>query len=276
LFYIFSIPDWRGYSVFNQALAIAISAFCLKKIRSLTNANGEIKKIWRALGYICSPLFTPISLLFSVIIITGYVFYDTKFSFTKENFRLIPVKVTSKEVIAYMCIMCHHWHYFSYAYIVPIIAHNVYKIPIDVIGLIFYVGWIGYYLFLSVNQSQRLFVFIGHCLSAIAVLWLIFAQSMSLYLFLWLITGVGGGTIVLLRTLVIGASEEVYEQFKTWESFGHLLGIVSFGLSLTFNSTWIGYISGSFVGFLCAGLALFVGTTQHKKNSDDNDLCLDK
>jgi hypothetical protein len=250
-------------------------AFSLKKIRSLTDAMGRIKRLWRAFGYLCSPLFTPIVLVLAVTVMTVCVLLNTTTSLS-ENFRLIPVKYSKKQLLSYGCIMCHHWHYFSYTYMVPIVAYTVDKIPIGLTGFIFYIGWLGYYLFLSVNQSQRVFVVIGHCVSAVAVFWLIFAESLPLYLFLWLVTGVGGGTIVLLRDLVIGADEQIYEQFKTWESFGHLLGIVSFGLALTLESTSVAYLSGSIAGFTCAALALLVGNVRKDSNDEQNQLMINE
>lgn len=268
-FYISSTLDYTFYSLIFQALSIGMCAFSLKKIRSLTDATGRIKRLWRAFGYLCSPLFTPIVLVLAVTVMTVCVLLNTTKSLS-ENFRLIPVKYSKKQLLSYGCIMCHHWHYFSYTYMVPIVAYTVDKIPIGLTGFIFYIGWLGYYLFLSVNQSQRVFVVIGHCVSAVAVFWLIFAESLPLYLFLWLVTGVGGGTIVLLRDLVIGADEQIYEQFKTWESFGHLLGIVSFGLALTLESTSVAYLSGSIAGFTCAALALLVGNVRKDSNDEQN------
>lgn len=270
-FYIFSVFDITFYSLIFQVLSIGICAFSLKKIRSMTNAMGRIKRVWRAFGYLCSPLFTPGTLLLATAIIGVCVFFSATASLSEKN-RLIPVKYSKKQLLSYGCIMCHHWHYFSYTYIVPIVVYTVYQVPIDLTGFIFYVGWLGYYLFLSVNQSQRVFVVVGHCVSAAAVFWLIFAESLPLYLFLWLVTGVGGGVIVLLRDLVIGADEQAYEQFKMWESFGHLLGIVSFGVALTLESTLVAYLTGSIAGFTCAFLALLVGNIGEDSNDQQNQL----
>jgi hypothetical protein len=81
------------------------------------------------------------------------------------------------------------------------------------------------------------------------------------YLLFWLLTGIGGGAIVLLRDLVIGGDARVYERFKIWEAVGHVLGIAFFLAGLASANLYIPVLSAVLAGLGCAVVAIWAGRT---------------
>jgi hypothetical protein len=234
-------------------------ALSIKKIRTLTHALGKVKRHWRALGYLTGYFFSPIFLFFGSLILFIYILNHQK---KEEDFTILAPITSNVTITPYLCVLFHHWHYFAYAYMILIEVHTNFRVPLIYAGAIFYIGWLGYYLFLKVNKHPKAYIVTGHIISSISVLGLIFTENLAYYLLLWFITGIGAGTIILLRDIWTTKDENMYDQFKTWESFGHLLGIVSFGIALLFHTPSVGYCVSAFAGISCAGLALLKVSTQ--------------
>jgi hypothetical protein len=236
-----------------QCVGVALSALSLKKIRTITDAAGRLKRYWRAYGYVLAGVFNPIIFMFVAFIVVALVLLGTA-----KNHQEMPhafFRIDHKNMWAYLCVMLHHWHYFSYAYLVPVVLCNLFGLPTIITGAAFYVGWIGYYLFLKVKRRQALYVSAGHIVASLSVLGLIASNSLPLYLMFWALTGVGGGTIVLLRDATTHGNQELYEHFKTWEAIGHVAGVFCLALGFATEMFYIPLFVAVLTGLGSAGAA---------------------
>jgi hypothetical protein len=243
-----------------ECLSIAFCAISLKKIRTITGAAGELKRRWRALGYVAAGLFSPL-LFVGTILLLAIIILRSPRSHDRDPYLIESFRLDTTNMPAYLCIMFHHCHYFSYAYIVPLVAIRHFALPVWSIGLAFYIGWIGYYLLARFKHRQRLIVFFGHLLASAAVAGMLNQSNFLVFFTCWFATGVGGGGIVLLRDFVINGNAAVYERFKTWEAFGHLIGISCFLCGLWLESLDVAIFFAIFSGVACAVMALCVGHT---------------
>lgn len=226
-------------------------ALALKKIRTASDAMGEVKKRWRALGYLLSGVFlTEIAAVAAVTI--AVLVAVSSLAGASDKRLLSRFRLDARNLPAYAVIMLHHLHYFSYAYIVVFWLIEEFQLSRFLVGPAFYVGWAGYYLFLRVTRRQRLIVVGGHILASAAVVGLAFSTRIEPFLAFWLLTGVGGGTIVLLRDLVIGVDREVYERFKTWEAVGHILGLSVLVAATVAGNANLAFGVAALAGIACA------------------------
>jgi hypothetical protein len=245
-----------AYDVAVFALGVCILAVALKKIRTSTDALGSVKRRWRALGYLSAGFFDW-TILAVLVVLTAALVFVSGVSDRQDKPLNSPFCLDRSRLLSYLTVMFHHLHYFAYAYILVLIFVNDFTVPQAVIGALFYIGWLGYYLFIRANRYERVLVVGGHLLAASAVFLMFEARSLSHYLVLWCLTGIGGGTIVLLRELTIGHDEATYERFKTWESFGHVGGLLVLALAVLANVPHVSFVVSGCAGVLCAlGAAL--------------------
>lgn len=234
-----------------SAVAVCLLAMALKKIRTASDALGSVKRRWRAVGYLAAGLFDW-SILCAVLVITTAMVAVSGIATHRDKPLSSPFCLDRPRLLAYGVVMFHHLHYFSYAYLLVFLFLNEFTVPKAVIGPLFYVGWLGYYLFINVKRHQRFLVVAGHLLASAAVLLMLEVQSIQGYLGLWFLTGVGGGTIVLFREATIGQNEATYERFKTWESFGHVAGLGFLAWATHLNSSLILFVISGCAGICCA------------------------
>jgi hypothetical protein len=245
-------------------IAIFFLALALKKIRTLNNAVGKVKIIWRALGYLTCFLFgTYLLLIGGFLILINTLFLQNNPS---EKFKIILPKIKKTSILPYSCITLHHLHYFSYAYIIPVLIFSKTDFPPYLFGLIFYIGWAGYYIFKKAKKHQYALVTFGHILSSFSVFALINSKNVSFILLMWFITAIGAGTIILLRGIYTQKDSSMYDHFKTWESFGHLLGIGAMGLAFLLNNLNIGFLVGGISGILCASISFILSNNINKND----------
>lgn len=233
------------------SIAVLMLAMALKKIRTATDALGSVKRRWRALGYLTAGFFDW-SLLNALLLLTAAMVAASGIATMRDRPLREPFRFDTQRLRAYAVVMLHHLHYFSYAYLLVYVFVNDFNATQLTIGPLFYVGWLGYYLFTNVRRYQRALVVGGHLLAATAVLMMLDAHTLSTYLAFWFLTGIGGGTIVLFRAATIDQDEAVYERFKTWESFGHVAGLLCFTLAVSADALAIPLVVSGCAGILCA------------------------
>jgi hypothetical protein len=240
-------------------ISVAVLAMSLKKIRSSTDALGNIKRTWRALGYLSAGLFSIWVVVGLAIFLFAVVFISRVSERTDaplpEKFR-----VDTPRLGPYLVVMLHHLHYFGYAYMLIFIFHSRIDVPRAALGPIFYIGWLGYYLFMDATRHQKPLVIWGHVLAALSVFGMLVTESATTLLVLWFLTGVGGGTIILLREAKIRDDAAVYERFKTWEAFGHVLGLTTLAITVLLEQPTLSFLIAGIAGLLCAvGAAVWTG-----------------
>lgn len=240
-------------------VAIFLISLSLKKVRTATGAKGKLKKWWRAAGYLASGLFNP---WFLVVLVSSVALLAFRKPIISLRDSRVSGNFTSRNYApAYAAILFHHLHYFSYAYIVIAVAHQKLGIPIHLLGIYFYVGWAGYYVFEHFRGRPKVKVVWGHIAAAGAVLAMGFAmQEFMLFSFLWFITGLGGGTIILMRDFITDADPDTYDAFKTWEAVGHVLGLAVVAVSILNEMDHLPFIVGASAGLACSWFTILSST----------------
>ena len=243
-----------------ECACIFALALSLKKIRTLTQAMGTVKTKWRIIGYAFAGLFQPWHLLPLAICLT---FLNFRSSASREDFQIFCPQIGRNSWQILLCVMFHHWHYFSYVYFVPQRILAISATPI-LDGTAFLVGWFGYYVFANARRNQTALVVIGHLVSSCAVAGMIFSSTASYYFLAWFITGLGAGTITLLRNIYVVTDLAIYEQLKIWESFGHILGVLTFGAAALLGLSAFSYWTGAIAGVFCSIVALLPSAIRTK------------
>ena len=121
----------------------------------------------------------------------------------------------------------HQSHYFSYTYFMPILFIHYLHIPVSFVGLAFTVGWISYALaeyLLGRLKSSIVFIW-GHVVVAASLAIIAtFYWRLTVVLFAWFISGLGGGTVFCLTRLNKGLGNKGIEM-DFWEDIGHVIGV---------------------------------------------------
>lgn len=247
----------------TQILSIFFLSLSLKKIRTATGAKGPLKKWWRAYGYLAAGFF---NIWFLVTLITALLVTVFLAGISSPDDGEVEIKFfVRKHLVSYFVVLFHHLHYFSYAYFVVVIASTHLGVPTYLLGAYFYIGWVAYYAFERMRENPKLKVLGGHVMAAIAV-YFMFISSDNIFPFtvLWFLTGLGGGTIILLRDMVTEADPDTYGAFKFWEAVGHVLGLLCFVAAIMLDVAAIPFIVGAMAGLACAFLVYLVPATKIK------------
>lgn len=193
--------------------------------------NTLLKRTVRIVGFVVSGFIGLtmypwlISLIGAVAIVVFLRF--GRFSAKEKNPFSLGVSPLSSLMVV------HQSHYFSYAYLIPVLFLVVLDIPRHLVGIAFVVGWISYASVESLVRSSRLVgVFIvGHVVVATALFCLgLFYRSLPAVLGAWFISGFGGGTVFALTKLNKMAATTSVE-LEPWEDIGHVSGVI---LSIVF------------------------------------------
>jgi hypothetical protein len=259
-----SFGDHPSNSGFMISLAsVFVTSLSLKKIRTATGAKGAIKKWWRAAGYLASGFFNPWFLVLLVAPILLLSFQKPIIGFWDSEVR--RAVFSQRHASAYAAIFFHHLHYFSYAYLTVVVAYKQFDIPIHLLGIYFYIGWVGYYVFERFRKHPKSKVVWGHVIAAGSVLMFGFTmQEPLVFSTLWFVTGLGGGTIILMRDFFTDADPETYDAFKVWEAMGHVLGLAVATISIIYGMTQLPFIVGALAGLSCSLFAALTSTKSSK------------
>ena len=164
--------------------------------------------------------------------------------------RLAETRLTATVVgrfqPAHLAMAVHHAHYFSYSHAVPFLFAQVFDAPPALQGLIFYLGWVGYevYDFVAIRASSPRF-WVGHLLAAAGIVGLFSTTSPFVAALLWMATGIGGGTVVMLFDLGRRDDPDPAWNLEVVEYYGHLSGmLVLVALAQLVTLPTIGLVAG--------------------------------
>ena len=120
----------------------------------------------------------------------------------------------------------HQAHYFCYSALVPILLYRAANLRPAAVGPLFALGWLSYTLAPSLLKRwrpPRVFV-VGHLFAAAVLTCLAaFSERPMLTVFLWFLTGFGGGTVFVLRLREKAESKSL--RLDAWENIGHVFGL---------------------------------------------------
>jgi hypothetical protein len=144
----------------------------------------------------------------------------------------------------------HHAHYFAYSYAVPYLIVYVLGASSVWQGLLFYLGWVGYdlYDFVDIRASWRKFLF-GHILAGLSIVALFNVTSLFSVAIFGTLTGVGGGTVVMLSRLRSAVDPSPSENLDVAEHYGHLVGTLLLLLLVEVARLEV-------IGFIAGGLSI--------------------
>ena len=127
----------------------------------------------------------------------------------------------------YFIMVVHQMHYFSYAYIVLIIAGKFDNYHGFLTALLFVLSWITYtsaqYIF--TEKKYYTYLITGHIFLALLISAIALTTIEPLKIVLWILTGFGGGTVFCIKE--IQKSKRGYDNhtLESSENYGHFLGV---------------------------------------------------
>ena len=172
--------------------------------------------------------------------------------------------------------MFHQLHYFVYTYIMPVYMHcltNSYVLS----GLAFAATWIVYLLPQTIVESLKmkrysLMFFVCHSFLAVCMGMISYSSMLDAslaVLALWLLTGLGGGSVFCIEHLI---NHDDHQNMELSEKIGHVLGpIVSILLCYCFPTQEIVSLSMASCVFVVLALFSAIGLKMKgKKNEYQN------
>lgn len=180
-----------------------------------------VKRLARILGFLLSGFIALSSLLWlgvaSVAILTPTVLMKAE-----PRAEHVGLKPSPEAVL----MLVHQAHYFCYAAIIPLLLVETRLVPVQATGVLFSVGWISYAFAPTLLRRTRpipTFV-LGHLFAASVLFGIaLFSRQPFVVLTLWFLTGLGGGTVFVIRTLEHHSPTPL--GLDGWENAGHVLGL---------------------------------------------------
>lgn len=209
------------------------------------------KSFLRFAAVACTPWYSPwITAIGIGFVCFAQLFLGApRFKFEKVLFPIGPLMPN------HIAMMLHHTHYFTYAYAVPVFFLALAPKWLALAGVHFYLGYACYDLWYVARRhpSWKVFLF-GHVVAAGALLFLFSTNNVFAFTILWVITGIGAGTVKMLLGLRDPNDLEPGHNLTIYEDFGHILGIVLCTLLIVLTDAQTTAIAA---GVLCvaAGLA---------------------
>ncbi len=265
-FLLGSLLFYSSKTIAGYSVSIFVIEFALHSLREtfkpLVRANRRFwKDVPRAIGFTTSFLFSPIILLvltFTTIIVLLISKYGLK---ALPSYKAHVDVVTDYDKIRfavpeYMFVFLHHLQFFIYCYILLFYLKGMFQIRESLLGVVYLIGWIGYFIVDYFVPAKKRWLFCGHILCAVCIALIPFSPSLFLILSLWFLTGVGGGTIFLRRYFKNRAkySEIVCD---VYEGIGQSLGIIfSIFIVVFVNSPHVIFLTSAIVAGASAYSAL--------------------
>ncbi len=222
-------------TLFFLYITVGLTSWGIQKMRRLTKVlisglspvSTFTKRLVRIGGFLIAGIITTEILIIVIGIVLLIAVYLAQS--TNIDWRDVPPILKPKRSRLSDIMTIHQAHYFSYAYLIPIILITNLAVPAQVIGAFFIIGWISYIYskqLLGRYESTYVFIF-GHILVAISLvsIWF-FSESLISIAFFWFISGIGGGTVFCIKRL--NEREDVSQRVELdiWEDLGHVLGVV--------------------------------------------------
>jgi hypothetical protein len=125
----------------------------------------------------------------------------------------------------------HQAHYFVYAYVLLWVMSITHGLSTMVVALAFAAGWVSYTLSPRVLAMFRpaSALMIGHVANALLLATMaVLLNNAVPFVALWVLTGLGGGSVYALRQLARSADEGLdgLDGLDRSELIGHLVGVV--------------------------------------------------
>ncbi len=217
--------------LYGSVLLTSISIQEMRRIFSersqgTAKASTLLKRTIRIVGFATAgfttlPLYTGITALALVMSLT--LIWKTK----SYSYRLAPKADLKFSPLAAIMVI-HQTHYFTYAYLLPLLFAGIFGLNEFLIGPAFIVGWISYASVETiVSQKNLVKVFIiGHLIvTASLVILALHYQDIFTVLVAWFVSGLGGGTVFCLTRLNRVAGT-VRVAMEPWEDIGHVVGVI--------------------------------------------------
>lgn len=209
-------------SLWLLVFAVLFISPCLQMARSIqkSSVSTGAKRAFRILGFAVSPLFSPILLSAMALIIVVITVFNKKPDKNELNFRSVP--------LPNFIMIVHQMHYFSYAYIVLIIANTFDKYNGFLTALIFVLGWVTYTSAQYIFRGKRYFTYLvcGHIFLVLVLFTMAICSSEIVKVVLWILTGFGGGTVFCIKEVLKQCGKYDKYALETSENYGHLLGVI--------------------------------------------------
>ena len=232
-------------------------------ISECTEVSTFIKRTSRVLGFSLSGFLSENILpIISGIIVIIILIIAKDLNWSQE----VKIQWKLKSGTLGLIMIIHQSHYFSYAYMIPLLLVMNFSLEPKITGIFFCVGWLSYILskkFLGEKRLSTNFA-LGHLFVSIILLFMYFYSTISLivFLILWFLTGFGGGTVYCLRKLRAKSSKD-QSDMDSWENLGHVFGLLIclIILRLSVMPTFL-FITASFLAISTFILFLL---TQHQR-----------
>ena len=204
-------------------LAVLFVSPCLQVVRSIhkSSVSTGIKRVFRILGFAVSPLFNPIFLSVIAIVILIILALSKKNYINKISIGIIPMPN--------LLMVVHQMHYFSYAYIVLMITSRLDNYNGFLTALIFVLGWITYSSTQYILRGKQYLTYLvcGHVFLALILTVMALCESDLIKVFLWILTGFGGGTVFCIKEILKQHGKYDNYALETSENFGHVIGVIA-------------------------------------------------
>jgi len=232
---LFSIAFYFYETPFFLYFTIGIASWGIQKMRRLTKVlisdsspvSTFTKRLVRIGGFLIAGIVTTKILR---IVIGGLLLIAIDLALsTNIDWRDAPPILKPKRSHLSDIMTIHQSHYFSYAYLIPIVLIMNLGVPAQTIGALFIIGWISYIYseqLLGKYESTSVFI-LGHILVTFSLIsiWL-FSESLTGVLLFWFLSGFGGGTVFCIKRLNKYERTINKVRLDIWEDIGHVLGVV--------------------------------------------------
>lgn len=239
----------------------ALIDLALMKLRVLykkrLNSRKTQKVVVRMLAFFLAPFFTFWAMgLFIIPLAVDIIRCDGS---EREGFPGFFLPQDKRFVRHYWLMFMHHAHYFSYCYIVLFLLINRFHMALPLVGILFFIGWSAYNIYEPFVPARAIYFFAGHIIAAfgVATIWLS-GNNLFLCLFGWFATGLGGGTVYMIKDFMRGVQPIHLSSSKTVESYGHVLGLLISLIGSLANSVEVMYGAGITFAIITAALSLFL------------------
>lgn len=246
---LFAITSGFYPSFWVLLLAIFLISPLLQLARGINKSNIStgVKRMFRIIGFSISPIFSPFLLsVLSVIVFIAIVYYVNEDK-SKISIGFIPAHN--------LIMVVHQMHYFSYVYILLIIAKKLDAYQGYLVAVYFVLGWLTYVSAEYIFSGKYYFKYLifGHIYLLIVLALMTFIESPLIRVLLWVLTGFGGGTVFCIKKIFIKFEKYDKYSLETAENYGHILGVVA---SIIIYCLFRNMSAPIFFACICAGLTV--------------------
>jgi len=265
---LFFIVAYYFYEdLFFFYVAVGSTSWGMQKMRRFTKASiSEIpvstftKRLVRIGGFLMAGFVTTEIL----IVIVGLVLLITinlALAINGDWKYIPPILKPSRSPLSDIMTI-HQSHYFSYAYLIPIVLIKASTIPTIFVGAFFIIGWLSYiYSEQLLGKYKLIHVFMmGHTLVATSLFFMwMFSDSFVGILLFWFLSGFGGGTVFCIKRLNKKDYAHKKVELDFWEDLGHVLGVIIvilIGWVLDLQNEADAFLASAMIAIITAGMML--------------------